>query len=104
MRDREQAVLGRALEVSGSTGGLVPRGTHGLQRIRGDYANYACLDHSKRFRDHACSGKSESNEREKYLRLLKDFVAEKLKFPSYTKFEEDSEIMKICSIYSYLDD
>lgn len=59
VRNREQAVLGRAFEVSGSTGGLVPRGlsgTHGLQRIRGDYANYACLDHSKRFRNRACSG------------------------------------------------
>lgn len=61
MRDREETVLGRALEVSGSTGGLVPRGLsgmHGLQRIKGDYANYAnyTRDHSKRFRDHACSG------------------------------------------------
>lgn len=46
VRDREQAVLGRAFEVSGSTGGLVPRGlsrTQGLQRIRGDYANYVCV-------------------------------------------------------------
>lgn len=38
VRDREETVLGRALEVSGSMGGLVPRdpsGMHGLQKIKG---------------------------------------------------------------------
>lgn len=33
VRDREQAVLGRAFEVSGSTGGLVPRGLSENARI-----------------------------------------------------------------------